>query len=527
MARRVAENDWVVVGSGFGGSVAALRLAQRGYSVEVVEQGRRFREDDFPSSAWDLRRFLWAPRLGLRGIMRMQPFRDVSVIAGVGVGGGSLVYANTLYVPHSDDFYRHAQWAELADWRAELEPHFRTAERMLGVVDYEGEGPSELLMKGVAEDLGVPDAVRPTRVGVYFGEPGTEVDDPYFGGAGPRRTGCTRIGRCLLGCPVGAKNSLVKNYLWFAERLGVTVSAERTAIDVRPAGAPDGSDGYVVASERSGAWLRRGRREHRARVGVVLAGGALGTNELLRRCRDGGSLPRLSDRLGHLVRTNSEAITAATAREPSADYASGIAITASLYPEEGTHVTNNTYGGFGDAIALTFGPLTDGTRRLPRPLQLLRAYALHPLLELRRARPRGWSRRTIVFTTMQSADNAIRLRPARFGRLQTEVDPERPIEATLPVANRVAELAARRMGGWPQSAITESLRNAPTTAHILGGAVIGSGPENGVVDRRRRAFGYRNLLVCDGASVPANPGVNPSLTITAMAEEAMTHVPPA
>jgi cholesterol oxidase len=508
---------WVVIGSGFGGSVSALRLAEKGHTVEVLEQGRRFADADFPDSAWDLRRFLWSPRLGLRGILRMRPLEHVSVIAGVGVGGGSLVYANTLYRPHSDDFYAHPQWDELADWRAELEPHYDSAERMLGVTDYVGEGPSERLMAAVAGDLGLETGSRATRVGIYFGEAGVQVPDPYFGGAGPSRTGCRRCGRCLLGCPVGAKNTLVKNYLYLAERLGVRVRPERTVTDIRPAGAADGGDGYLVTSERSGAWLRR-RRVRRRRGGG---------RRRARHQRAAGPLPRLSERLGSLVRTNSEAVTAATAGDRRADYRGDVAITASIYPDAETHITNNTYGLAGDGIALTFGPMTDGARRTPRPLQLLVTVLRHPLRTLRRADPRGWSKRTILFTTMQSADNAIRLRRGRFGALRSEIDEQRPIHANLPIANQVTELAAKRMGGWAQSSVLESVRNASTTAHILGGAVIGAGPESGVVDRRRRAFGYRNLLVCDGASLPANPGVNPSLTITAMAEEAMSHVAPA
>lgn len=514
--------DWLVVGSGFGGSVAALRLAEKGYDVAVIEQGRRFRDDEFAKNAWQSRKVWWAPKAGLKGIMAITPFKHVTVIRGVGVGGGSLVYGNTLYVPDSDDFYRHEQWAGLADWRKALTPHFRVAQRMLGVVTFEGDGPSERLMRGIAEDLGVAETHHPTRVGVFFGEPGKTVPDPYFAGAGPDRTGCVRCGQCMLGCRHGAKNTLTKNYLHLAERLGVRVEAERVVTEIRPLAAADGSDGYAVVTERSGAWLRRDRRTHRTK-GLVVAGGALGTNTLLRKCKDSGHLPGLSDRLGELVRTNSEAIVAVTAKDRKADLRADIAITSSVHPDERTHFTNNTYGSSGDAMALNFGPLTG--HRLRR-LNFFLAMVSRPLRWLNPLRAHGWSKRSVVFTVMQSADSSLRLRPRRRGgRLNTQIAEGAAPESFLPIANRVAELAAERVDGYAQSAVLESLVGAPATAHILGGAVIASGPERGVVDRYRRVFGYQNFLITDGSTVPANVGVNPSLTITAMAEEAMSHIP--
>jgi cholesterol oxidase len=522
--------DWIVVGSGFGGSVSALRLAEKGYSVGVLECGKRFSDDDFPKSTWDLRRYFWAPKLGLRGIFRLTPFKDVAVVSGCGVGGGSLGYANTLYVPPAD-FFRDPQWGDLEDWETTLAPHYEEAQRMLGVNVHEYDDPADELLREFGEQLGVGDTYRKTPVGIFFGEPGKTVPDPYFGGEGPDRTGCTRCGRCMVGCPHGAKNTLVKNYLWLAERRGVAVTPDRTVTEIRPLGAVDGSDGYAITSERSGLFAGRGRRTLTAR-GVVVAAGPLGTNKLLQRCRLGGALPRISARLGELVRTNSEMILAVTvpADYPD-DLTKRVAISGSIYPDPHTHIETVTYGKAGDSMGLLYTLLVGDGTRVTRPLKLLAQILRHPARFAKTLWPRGWSRRTIILLVMQTLDNAIALRPKlkRSGevRLQTEQDPERPNPTFIPVANEAAEWLAKRTGGTAQSSTMEALMNIPTTAHILGGAVIGRGPEDGVVDRDQRVFGYENLLVCDGSAVPANVGVNPSLTITALAEHAMSKVPEA
>lgn len=523
--------DWVVIGSGFGGSVSALRLAEKGHSVLVLEQGRRFADADFAQTAWETSRTIWLPWLGLRGIMRITPFRHVNVLTGVGVGGGSLTWANTCYVPHSDAFYRHPQWGELADWRRTLAPHFETAKRMLGVVEAPFDGASERLLRGVAQDLGVEEGFRNPPVAVFLGEPEVKVADPYFGGSGPERTGCTRCGQCVIGCRVGAKNTLEKNYLWLAERCGARIEAGRAVVDVRALGPGDGSGGYEVEHVSTPPARRPRRRTVRTR-GVIVAGGTLGTNDLLLRCRTRGSLPRLSARLGELVRTNSETITAATAFAPDADYTGDVTITASIYPDESTHVTNNSYGLGGDGNSPLFVPMVgDGTRR-QRLRALAGALARRPRVALRAANPVGWSRRTVIFTTMQSADSSLRLalRPRRLGRglvMDTAHGEGEPPSVFLPIANRVAALAARRMGGYAQSTILDVARAVPSTAHFLGGCVIGGSAQTGVVDSELRAFGYENLLIVDGSAMPANPGVNPSLTITALAEHAMSSVPEA
>jgi cholesterol oxidase len=524
--------DWIVIGSGFGGSVAALRLAEKGYRVAVLECGRRYRDEDFAGSTWNLRRYYWMPKIGLRGIFRMTVFKDVFIVSGSGVGGGSLGYANTLYRARPA-FFRDPQWDSLGDWEAALEPHYDTAERMLGVTSYPLEGPADLLLKEYGEEIGVADTYNQTRVGAFFGDPGKEVPDPYFGGEGPPRSGCIGCGSCMVGCRYNAKNTLVKNYLWFAEKRGVEILPEREVTDVRPidGGPADGSDGYEVTSERSGSWLRK-RRSTLTAGGVVVAAGALGTNKLLANCRHRGSLPRISPRLGELVRTNSESINAVTAPSDERDFAKSVAISSSIYPDPDTHIEVVTYGRRADSMSYLFTLLTGQGSRLTRPFLWLGQILRHPLRFLRLLWPIRWSRRTVILLVMQTLDNAIRLRPKRrlLGRgvrLQTEQDPEKPNPTFIPAADHVARWMAERTSGVPQSGINEAIFNIPTTAHILGGAAIGADAEHGVVDARDRVFGYENLMVCDGAAIPANPGVNPSLTITAMAEHAMSQVPDA
>lgn len=520
--------DWLVVGSGFGGSVSALRLAQKGYRVAVLECGKRYQDADHARSAWDLRRYLWIPYLGCRGILRLSAFKDVFILSGSAVGGGSIVYANTLYRA-KPEFYGNPQWAALADWERELSPHYDTAERMLRPVLPPFEGPTDALLKDVARHFNVEDTFTNAPVAVYFGEPDVTVPDPYFGGDGPPRTGCTRCGACMVGCRVGAKNTLVKNYLWFAERQGAEILPEHQVVDIRALGRGDGSEGYEVITERPGAWVDKRRRRLTAH-GVVLAAGALGTNRLLANCRHSGGLPAISDRLGQLVRTNSEALMAVTLPDDAIPAWNSVAIGASIYTDADTHIEFVTYGKHADAMSYFFTLMTGDGNRVTRPLLLLANILRHPLRFLKTLWPFGWARRTVIFLVMQSLDNAIafRAKRRRLGRgvtLTTEQDPLKPNPTFIKAANEAAGWVAERTGGLAQSMTTEAVANIPATAHILGGCAIGSDPTSGVIDGDQRLFGYHNLLVCDGAAMPANPGVNPSLTITAMAERAMARVP--
>jgi cholesterol oxidase len=520
--------DWLVIGSGFGGSVSALRLSEKGFRVGVLECGRRFRDDELPKSAWDFRRFFWAPKLGMKGIWRLTPFKDVFILSGSGVGGGSLAYACTLYRA-DDKFYQNSQWAELGDWKKTLDRHYDTAERMLGVVPIEFEDDKDRLLREVAAHLGCEETFQHTRVGIHFGEAGKQVPDPYFGGEGPDRTGCKLCGACMLGCRHGAKNTLVKNYLWLAEKKGACILPERTVTEIRPLGAADGSDGYLVTSEKTGALLRRDRRQHKAR-GVVVAAGALGTNALLANCKQRGALPSLSRRLGELVRTNSETLLAVTFPDDRHDFTKSVTITSSIFPDPSTHVELATFGPDSSAMGLLFTLLTRPGTRLTRPMIALGTIIRHPIRFLKTLSVFRWSRRTVVVGIMQSLDNAIRFRTRRrwLGRgvrLTTEQDPEHPIPTHFPIADQIAEWIAQKVGGVSQAMIFESFFNIPTTAHILGGCVIGKDASRGVVNDRCEVFNYQNLLVCDGAVVPANPAVNPSLTITALAEHAMESIP--
>lgn len=527
MTSAALDFDWLVIGSGFGGSVSALRLAEKGYRVGVIERGRRYRDEDLPKSAWQARKFTWAPALGLRGIMRHTLFRHVFSSTQTGVGGGSLVYGGVLFRAQQP-FYEDPQWAGLGRWDEVLAPHYATAERMLGVQPTPFDSPALRLTEEMAQHFGAQDSFARTPMGVFFGEPGKTVEDPYFGGEGPARTGCTRCGDCLVGCRVGAANTLTKNYLWFAEKRGVQIDAEREVVDVAPIGAADGRDGYRVTTQRPGAWFRRARQTHTAR-GVVFAGGAVGTTALMANCKHGGSLPRVSDRLGRLVRTNSEAVLAVRLPEDRKTW-NDVAASSRLIVDGDTQLELLTYGRNADLMGLFFTVLVGDGRSPTRLLKWLANVVRHPVQWLRTLWPVGSSRRTMMMLVMQARDNAMtfRAKKRRLGRgyrLTTEVDRDRPAPTYIDVGHKAITWLAQRTGGIAQSSIFEAFGNRPMTAHVLGGAVVGADADSGVLDQRLRVFGYENMIVCDAAALPANPGVNPALTITALAEYAMADIP--
>jgi cholesterol oxidase len=520
--------DVLIIGSGFGGSVTALRLTEKGYRVGVLEAGRRFADDEFAKTSWNLRKFLWAPKLGCYGIQRIHLLRNVMILAGAGVGGGSLNYANTLYVP-PEPFFKDRQWSHITDWRAELMPHYEQAQRMLGVVRNPTFTDADRIVKEVADEMGFGDTWVPTPVGVFFGPdgkkaPGQRVPDPYFGGVGPERVGCYECGCCMTGCRHGAKNTLVKNYLGLAESAGAQVVPMTTVTGFEQ--LQDGT--WQVQTVRTGRWLRKRKKTYTATY-LVLAAGTWGTQRLLFKMRDKGKLPKLSERLGVLTRTNSESIVGAGKLEvsPELDLTHGVAITSSIHPTPDTHIEPVRYGKGSNAMGLlqtlmTDGPGPQGTD-VPRWRQLIQNARKDPRGTLRLLNVHRWSERTLIALVMQHLDNSITTFTKRgmFGRRRysSKQGHGEPNPTWIPIGNKVTRRIAEKIDGVAGGTWGE-LFNIPLTAHFLGGAAIGDSPEHGVIDPYQRVYGYPTLSVHDGAAVSANLGVNPSLSITAQAERA-------
>ncbi|MEW2303564.1 GMC family oxidoreductase [Streptomyces sp. NPDC006655] len=542
MPQDAYDYDVIVVGSGFGGSVTALRLTEKGYRVGVLEAGRRFTRDTLPKNSWDLRNYLWAPRLGCYGIQRIHLLGNVMVLAGAGVGGGSLNYANTLYVPPKP-FFDDPQWRDITDWQEELAPYYDQAQRMLGVRLNPTMTPSDVHLKAAAERLGVGDTFHLAPVGVFFGDgkdadgeakaaPGDQVADPYFGGAGPARNACTECGECMTGCRHGAKNTLNENYLHLAEQAGAIVHPMTTVVSV----TDDSQGGYAVATLPTDDRRKAKGRVFKARR-VVVAAGTYGTQTLLHRMKAGGRLPYLSDRLGDLTRTNSEALVGAQTDDrryrrahgvPRADFTKGVAITSSIHPDENTHIEPVRYGKGSNAmggLSILQVPYAEGTSRV---LGWLANAARHPLLVLRSLSNRRWSERTIIGLVMQSLDNSLTtyLKPDGVGKglLTARQGHGAPNPKQIRAASEAATVLAAEINGFPGSNVGE-LMGTPLTAHFLGGCPIGDSRETGVIDPYHRLYGHPGISVVDGAAVSANLGVNPSLTITAQAERAMSYWP--
>ncbi|MEU9120322.1 GMC family oxidoreductase [Streptomyces sp. NPDC048506] len=535
--------DVLVVGSGFGGAVSALRLTEKGYRVGVLEAGRRFTRETLPKNSWDLKNYLWAPALGLYGIQRIHLLGNVMVLAGAGVGGGSLNYANTLYVPPKA-FFDDPQWKDITDWQAELKPYYEQAQRMLGVRLNPTMTPSDVHLKATAEAMGVGDSFHMAPVGVFFGDgrdacggdgagtataaPGEEVPDPYFGGAGPARTACTECGACMTGCRHGAKNTLNENYLHLAERAGAVIHPMTSVVAL----TEDSRGGFAVTTLPTDDKKKGAGRTFTARR-VVLAAGTYGTQTLLHRMKDSGLLPYLSGRLGTLTRTNSEALVGAQTDDrryrkrhggTKVDFTKGVAITSSIHPDENTHIEPVRYGkGSNSMGGLTI--LQVPYRPVGRVAGWLANVARHPWLAVRSLSNRRWSERTIIGLVMQSLDNSLTTyrKPSGPGKglLTARQGHGAPNPNQIPEATRAATLLAEEINGFAGSNIGE-LMGTPLTAHFLGGCPIGDSAASGVIDPYHRLYGHPGISVVDGAAVSANLGVNPSLTITAQAERAMS-----
>lgn len=532
--------DFIIVGSGFGGSVSALRLAQKGYRVAVLESGKRWSSADFAKTNWNLRKYLWLPYLGMHGIQRLNLLRDFFLVSGSGVGGGSLVYGATLYRPGTS-VLSGPGFAELGGEKA-LQPFYDIAHYMLGVSQNPNVSASDRILKEIADEMGVGSTYCPTPMGIFFGDGkgrGQGVADPFFDGEGPERTGCVYCGGCLVGCRYNSKNTLDRNYLYLAEKLGVTVIPETKAIELLPLdkeGRPvrkatadvDGRFGWLIRTKRT-TRLFSGVKELRA-DSVILSAGVMGTLGLLLKMKDKGVLANLSNHLGDRVRTNSETVLAVTSRERNADYSKGVAISSSFHPEEGTHIEPVRYPAGSDFFGMISAAMVDGHRF--RALRYLLMAVTRPVYFLRCMNPVGFARRSLILLVMQTFENGLRLVRRRrliwpFTKTMTStLSSGEPSPVYIPVANQVAHRVAEKIGGFPRSSVNDSLLAAPITGHIMGGCTMGRSADEGVIDLENRVFGYENLRVIDASMIPANLGVNPSLTIAALSERVMSLIPP-
>lgn len=521
--------DYLVIGSGFGGAVSALRLTEKGYRVLVIESGRRFNDGQFPKTNWEINKYIWAPIIKCFGIMRMTLFKHVFILSGAGVGGGSLVYANTLLVP------KDSVWDKLRpihSFKDTLPPFYEIAKKMLGVTQNIKLGNADLILKKAAEYSNFAHTFYHTDVGIYFGVPGNTVPDPYFNGAGPKRTGCIQCGSCMTGCNHGAKNTLVKNYLYLAEKKGAKIKELKTATIIEPILKDDiyGMHGYRIHIKNSDSLFLYNKEYVKAK-GVIISAGVLGTLKLLFNCKEKKTLPKISSNLGLDVRTNSESIIGARVNNKKIDMSEGIAIGSGIHIDEHTHIEAVRYGNGSDLLSLICTILPRDQFYTKRIIAAFFEFLSNPLKNLKALIPFGWAKSTLILLVMQTLDGKIRIRPKKLKYfpfityLQTEIDGGAPISANIPRANDFLHSLVKNVEkGTPLTSITEILFNVPTTAHILGGAVMGKNSDDSVVSYKNEVHNYKNLFICDGSVVSTNLGVNPSLTITALTEHAMSHI---
>ena len=517
--------DYIVIGSGFGGSVAALRLSEKGYKVLVIEKGRWWKSSDFAKTNWNLKKWMWLPILRFWGIFKLTYYRHIGIVSGVGVGGGSLVYANTLPVP-KNSFFKTGSWAKLANWEIELKKYYSLALRMLGADKNPRLETGDLALKQLAKDIDKEKNFESANVAVYFGEPGKTVPDPYFDGEGPDRTGCIFCGACMVGCRYDSKNTLDKNYLYLAMKNGADIMAESEVVDVKTIDSNNGSNGYTVFWEQSTAnfFKKKGSISSKA---VIFSGGVLGTVQLLLKLKK-SSLPYLSDKVGSMVRSNSEAIVPITTLNKKANFSNGVAIGSILHTGDHTHIEPVRYPKGSGFLRILIMPRVYGSSFLFRIAKITKKLILYPIKNLKLLFVRDWAKQTQIMLFMQTLDSTLKFSKSFWGknRMKTELETGLPPTPFIPEANKYADKFAKKLNGTPMMPNNEALFGMSTTAHILGGAVMGADKMEGVIDKYNRVFGYKNMYVCDGSMISANPGVNPSLTITAITERAMSQIKP-
>lgn len=512
--------DYIIIGSGFGGSVSALRLAEKGYRVLVIEKGKWFKTDDFPTTNWNLKKWLWLPGLRLFGFFRITFFRHITTLTGVGVGGGSLVYANTLPVPKTK-FFTAETWAHLADWEKELKPFYPVALQMLGATKNPRLEFGDIALQKLSKQIGKEEHFEPTNVAVFFGEPGKTVQDPYFNGKGPERSGCTFCGGCMIGCRHNAKNTLDKNYLFFAQKLGAKIQAESEVYDIKPMDGKSGSTGYTVHWRSSTTFIKN--KGTITAKGIILAGGVLGTVKLLLKLKK-TSLPNLSDKVGHGVRTNSESLLGVTAYDKKTVFSDGIAIGSILHTDENSHLEPVRYSEGAGFWRILMSPVAHGRFWFIRMAKAIWDILTHPIKNSKVYFVSDWAKHTQILLFMQTINTTLQFSKGLFG-MSSSIEKGKHPTAFIPEAKILAEKFAGITHGKTTALLTETIFGIPTTAHILGGCVMGKDIHEGVIDKDNRVFGYENMMICDGSMISANPGVNPSLTITALSERAMSKIP--
>ncbi len=517
---KIFDYDYVIIGSGFGGSAAALRLSEKGYKVLVIEKGKWLTAKDFPRTNWNLKKWLWLPFLRFYGFFKITFYRHIGILSGVGVGGGSLVYANTLPVPQKN-FFLSESWAHLADWENELKDHYLTAKRMMGVAANPALQYGDKALKQLAGELGKEKDFAPTDVAVFFGEPGKTVGDPYFNGEGPERAGCTFCGGCMIGCKENAKNTLDKNYLYFAQKKGTIIKAESLVYDITDNGNSNGKEGYSVYW-KSSTRLIKSKGEFTAK-GIVFAGGVLGTVPLLLKLRE-SSLKNLSQRVGYGIRSNSESLMGVVAPQKGTNFSDGIAIGSIFQTDEHSHLEPVRYPSGSGFWRTQIAPLVSGSNFIIRLLKCIWEIVKHPVRYFKMFFVWDWAKKTQILLYMRTISGTLRFKKGLFRMKSVKGDGVLPT-AFLPEAARLAKRFSQIVNGTPGALITEIIFGIPTTAHVLGGACMGKNIEEGVIDKDNKVFGYQNMFVCDGSMISANPGVNPSLTILALSERAMSKIP--